>query len=86
MNMGGLGGKIIKYIMNQKNVSTLEDLIMQEKLQGVTIIACIMSMDIMGIKYEELIDGVSILSKCGRTSRYKSVYLNSLKNPKLIAA
>jgi len=60
MNMGGFGGKMIRYIMNKKNVSTLEDLIQQAKVHGVNIVACSMSMDIMGIKDEELIDGVEI--------------------------
>lgn len=60
MNMGGLGGKMIRYIMNKKNVSTLEDLILQAKAQGVKIVACSMSMDIMGIKEEELLDGIEI--------------------------
>jgi len=60
MNMGGIGAKMIRYIMNKKNVSTLDDLILQAKAQGVNIFACSMSMDIMGIKEEELIDGVEI--------------------------
>jgi CoA-disulfide reductase len=60
MNMGGMGGKMIRYIMNKKNVSSLEDLIEQAKAQGVRIVACSMSMDVMGIKEEELIDGIEI--------------------------
>lgn len=60
MNMAGMGGKMIRYIMNKKNVSPLEDLIAQAKAQGIHLVACSMSMDIMGIKKEELIDGVEI--------------------------
>ncbi|HWR41771.1 FAD-dependent oxidoreductase [Sporomusa sp.] len=60
MNMGGMGGKMIRYIMNKKNVSSLEDLIIQAKDQGVKIIACSMSLDVMGLKEEELIDGIEI--------------------------
>lgn len=60
MNMGGIGGKMIRYIMDKKNVSSLEDLIAQAKAQGIHLVACSMSMDIMGIKKEELIDGVEI--------------------------
>jgi len=60
MNMGGLGTKMIRYIMQKKNVAALEDLILQAKTQGVNIVACSMSMDVMGIKEEELIDGVEI--------------------------
>ena len=60
MNMFGLGGKMIRYIMKKKNVSSLEELIDNAMKNGVEFVACNMSMDIMGIKKEELIDGVSI--------------------------
>lgn len=60
MNMGGLGSKMIRFIMRRKNVSSLEDLIEQAKANGVELVACNMSMDIMGIKKEELIDGVQV--------------------------
>jgi len=43
MNMGGMGGKMIRYIMNKKSVASLEDLIEQAKSQGVKIVACSMS-------------------------------------------
>ncbi len=60
MNMGGMGGKLIRYIMKKKNVSSLEELMSQAKENGVRLVACNMSMDIMGIRKEELIDGVEI--------------------------
>ncbi|HOJ11301.1 MAG TPA: CoA-disulfide reductase [Clostridiales bacterium] len=60
MNMGGIGAKMIRHVMNNKNVSSLEDLILQAKANGINMIACNMSMDVMGIKKEELIDGVQI--------------------------
>jgi peroxiredoxin family protein len=60
MNMGGAGSRLIRYMMKKKNVDSLEDLIQQAKMNGVNFIACNMSMDIMGIKKEELIDGVTI--------------------------
>ncbi|NTV88742.1 MAG: FAD-dependent oxidoreductase [Clostridiales bacterium] len=60
MNMGGIGGKLIRYIMKKNNVSSLEELVSQAKANGVRLIACNMSMDIMGIKMEELIDGVEM--------------------------
>ena len=44
--------------MKKKNVLSLEELIEQAKANGVNLVACSMSMDIMGIKREELIDGV----------------------------
>ncbi|MBL7016595.1 MAG: FAD-dependent oxidoreductase [Kiritimatiellales bacterium] len=58
MHMGGMGLAMIKGIMKHKNVMTLEELIDQAKLSGVKMVVCTMSMDLMGIKREELIDGV----------------------------
>lgn len=60
MNMAGAGPKMIRYLMNKKNIYSLESLIDQAKKSGVEFVACNMSMDIMGIKKEELIDGVTI--------------------------
>ena len=45
--------------MKSKNVSSLEELIEQALANGVKLVACTMSMDVMGITPEELIDGVS---------------------------
>ncbi len=58
MNMGGIGTAMMKKIMNYKNVDSLDSLIEKAIKNGVRIIACTMSMDIMGIKKEELIDGI----------------------------
>jgi len=60
MNMMGMGAKMIRSVMNNNNVSSLEELIQSAIQQGVEIVACQMSMDVMGIKQEELIDGVKI--------------------------
>lgn len=58
LNMGGMGAKLIRAVMQNKNISSLESLIGQAIQNGVEITACTMSMDVMGIKKEELIDGV----------------------------
>jgi len=58
MNMGGMGAKMIRKVMKNKNIDSLEDLIKASIDNGVELIACSMSMDVMGIKIEELIDGV----------------------------
>lgn len=58
MNMGGLGTKMMKKIMLDKNVSSLNELMDQAKANGVRMIACTMSMDVMGITKDELIDGI----------------------------
>lgn len=60
MNMGGMGTSMMKKVMAKKNVSSLEELMEQALSQGVKLVACTMSMDIMGITKEELIDGVEL--------------------------
>lgn len=59
MNMGGVGAKMIRGVMNNKNIQSLEDLMDAAIQNGVEIVACTMSMDVMGIKKEELIDGIT---------------------------
>lgn len=58
MNMGGMGQRMIKGIMREKHVDSLSVMIEKAKAAGVRMIACTMSMDLMGIKKEELIDGI----------------------------
>lgn len=58
MNMGGIGSKMIKSVMRQKNVDSLPVMIEKAQALGVKFIACTMSMDIMGIQREELFDFV----------------------------
>ncbi len=60
MNMAGAGSKLIRYLMKKKNVPSLEELIDQAFSSGVSLVACNMSMDLMGIKREELIDGITV--------------------------
>jgi NADPH-dependent 2,4-dienoyl-CoA reductase/sulfur reductase-like enzyme/peroxiredoxin family protein/TusA-related sulfurtransferase/rhodanese-related sulfurtransferase len=60
MNMLGMGSKMIRMVMNNKNISSLEELIQSAIDSGIEIVACQMSMDVMGLKKEELIDGVKI--------------------------
>lgn len=58
MNMGGMGLAMIKGIMRKKNVPSLPQLIESARRAGVRLVVCSMSMDLMGIKREELIEGV----------------------------
>jgi CoA-disulfide reductase len=60
MNMGGIGPKMIRGIMKKKNVNSLEELIQAGIESGIEIVACQMSMDLLGFSKEELIDGVKI--------------------------
>ena len=58
MNMAGMGTAMLKKVMNDKNVDSLETLMKTAMANGVRLVACTMSMDIMGITKDELIDGV----------------------------
>lgn len=58
MNMFGLGSLMMKRVMKQKNVDSLSSLIEQAVDQNIKLIACTMSMDVMGISKEDLIDSV----------------------------
>jgi peroxiredoxin family protein len=60
LNMFGMGPQLMRHIMKKKNIDSLETLMEHALHAGVKIIACQMSMDVMGIKKEELIDGISI--------------------------
>ena len=60
MNMLGIGPRMIRWMMGSKGISSLEELIDQARAHGVRLVACQMSMDIMGIHQEELIDGVEL--------------------------
>ncbi len=59
MHMGGMGLAMIKGIMRKKNVPALPDFIGMARQSGVKMVACTMSLDLMGIKREELVDGVT---------------------------
>jgi peroxiredoxin family protein len=60
MNMMGLGSKMMKKRMLAKKVDSLEDMLQSAMENGVEMIACQMSMDVMGVAKEELLDGVQI--------------------------
>ncbi|MBM6691297.1 FAD-dependent oxidoreductase [Fusobacterium mortiferum] len=59
MNFFGIGAKLIRCVMKQKNIMSLEELMKKAIESGVEITACTMSMDVMGITQEELIDGIN---------------------------
>lgn len=60
MNMAGIGPKLIRKVMKDKNIQSLEELIDEAMKSGVRMVACQMSMDVMGVAAEELLDGVEI--------------------------
>ena len=59
MNFFGIGAKMIRSVMKKKNIMSLEELIKKAIDSGVNITACTMSMDVMGISKDELIDGIN---------------------------
>ena len=65
--------------MKNKNISTLSELIAQAQKNGIKFIACNMSMDVMGIKKEELIEGVAkYISESNNANSNLFIYLIKL--------
>lgn len=60
MSMFGIGDRMMRHIMKQKGIDSLESLRQQAIDNGVEFIACQMSMEVMGVKQEELLDEVTI--------------------------
>ena len=58
MNFAGLGAPMMKKVMKGAGAMSLEDLVDSAREQGVKFIACTLSMDILGFKEEEMIDGL----------------------------
>lgn len=58
MHMAGMGPKMIKHVMNKHNALTLTQLVDMAQEQGVKLITCTMTMDLLGLQKEELLDGV----------------------------
>lgn len=58
MNFGGMGASMMKLVMKQMNVSTLPELIATAQEQGIKMVACKMSMDVMGFSEAEMVDGL----------------------------
>ena len=73
MNMAGMGSRMIKGIMKKKNVDSLPEMITKAQAVGVKMIACTMSMDLMGIKKEELIDGIDYAGVATYISKNENV-------------
>jgi peroxiredoxin family protein len=58
MNYFGIGAKMLRKMMKDKNVASLEEMMDLAKEMGVKMVACEMSRDVMGIRDDELIDGL----------------------------
>lgn len=60
MNMGGAGAAMIRGLMKHHGVDSLEQMMEMAKANGIRLVACNMSMDLMGITEAELVDGVEL--------------------------
>lgn len=58
MNFAGIGPKLIKHVIKKHQAMTLPQLIEMAKEQGVKLVACQMTVDLLGLNKEELMDGI----------------------------
>ena len=91
MSMGGIGGKMMRSIMKHKGIDSLESLRRQALENGVEFIACQMSMDVMGVKKEELLDEITIGGRIWNaptmrtlTCLYKKINENNMHNARYL--
>ena len=76
MNMGGAGSWMMRLIMKKKRIDSLESLINQAIENGIEMIACTMSMDVMGVQKEELMDNVTLGGVASYLERAEDANLN----------
>jgi peroxiredoxin family protein len=60
MQMLGMGPKMIKHVMKKHNALTLTQLIEMAQEQDINLVSCTMTMDLLGLRQEELLDGVKL--------------------------
>lgn len=58
MNFAGMGPKMIKNVMKKHNALSLPQLIEMAQEQDVKLVACTMTMDLLGLQEKELLDGI----------------------------
>jgi peroxiredoxin family protein len=73
MNYFGVGAKMLRSMMKDKNVSSLEEFIALAREMDVRMIACEMSRDVMGIKESDLVGGL----ECGGVATFLGDSLRS---------
>lgn len=76
MNYFGAGAQMLRSMMKEKNVNSLEEMISLARDLGVRMIACEMSRDLMGIKESELVPGL----ECGGVASFLADSLKSRTN------
>lgn len=58
MQMLGMGPKMIKHVMNKHKALTLTQLVEMAQEQDIKLVTCTMTMDLLGLQKEELLDGI----------------------------
>jgi peroxiredoxin family protein len=58
MNFAGAGAPLMRKAMRDQNTMSLEELVQSARDLGVKFVACTLTMDILGFKQEEMIDGL----------------------------
>lgn len=76
LDMWGLGSRMMRGIMRCKKIASLEELMRQALDGGVEMIACTMSMDVMGVRREELLDEVALGGVASYLDRTEEANLN----------
>lgn len=74
--MGGIGNKMMRFLMKKKRIDSLESLMQQAIDNNIEMIACTMSMDVMGIKQEELMEHVKLGGVATYLERAEEANLN----------
>lgn len=59
MNMAGMGPKMIKKVIKKHNAMTMPQLIEMAQEQDINLVACAMTMDLLGLSQEELLEDVT---------------------------
>ena len=75
-NFAGAGRGMMKKVMKSENVMTVSELLATAQEQGIKLIACTMSMDVMGVRREELLDGVTLGGVASYLDRTEEANLN----------
>ena len=58
MNFAGAGAPLMRKVMRDNHAMSLEELVDTAREQGIKFVACTLSMDILGFKEDELMDGI----------------------------
>ncbi len=58
MNFAGMGPKMIKHVIKKHNAMTLPQLIEMSQELNVKLVACTMTMDLLGLQEEELLEEI----------------------------